>query len=400
MSDIRKTGITGGIASERDAARSTAQRALKLRLETIAVHAGAEIDPSTGALAPPLHLSTTYEHGPASESIHGFLYIREKNPTQSRLEAALRELEGGTAALVFSSGMAAGAALLQTLAPGSHVVFSDDIYIDVRNLVRDFLPLWRVESTTADLCDLQALKAALRPNTKLIWIETPSNPLMKILDIAGIAEIAHASGAQLLVDNTFASPVLQRPLVLGADVALHSTTKYCGGHSDVQGGCLVVKSRELFDKLFHVREILGAVASPFNSWLILRGLRSLPCRMERHSANAAAVAAALAASPAVEAVYYPGLPSHPGHEIARRQMKNFGGMLSFLVRGGRERALRVASRVNLFLNATSLGGVESLLEHRASSEGKASNAPANLLRVSVGLEHPDDLIADLLQALA
>ena len=294
MSD-RKTLITSGIASDHEAKRNAAQHALKQRLETIAVHAGAEIDSATGALSPPLHLSTTFEHGPAAEAIHGFMYVREKNPTQSRLEAALRELEGGACALVFSSGMAAATALLQTLAPGSHVLFSDDIYIDVRNLVRDFLPLWRIESTIADLRDMHALKAAIRANTKLVWIETPSNPLMKILDITAIAGMAHSAEAQLLVDNTFASPMLQRPLILGADIVLHSTTKYCGGHSDVQGGCLVVKARELFDKLFHVREILGAVASPFNSWLILRGLRSLPCSKERHSANGAAVAAALSA---------------------------------------------------------------------------------------------------------
>jgi cystathionine gamma-synthase len=213
-------------------------------------------------------------------------------------------------------------------------------------------------------------------------------------------QITDSSDRQLLVDNTFATPILQRPLSLGADIALHSTTKYCGGHSDVQGGCLVIKLRELLDKLQHVREILGAVASPFNSWLILRDLRSLPCRMERHSANAAAVAAALAASPAVEAVLYPGLSSHPGHDIAQRQMKCFGGMLSFLVRGRRAEALRVASRVRLFVNATSSGGPESLMQHRASNEGKLSRAPQNLLRVSVGLEHPDDLIEDLFQALA
>jgi cystathionine gamma-synthase len=371
-----------------------------MRLETIAVRSGGEIDLTTGALAPPLHLSTTFEHGPASEAIHGFLYVRQKNPTQQRLEAALRDLEGGLAALVFSSGMAATAAMLQTLAPGSHVIFSDDIYIDVYNVVRDFLPTWGIESSIENLQDLNVLKGAIRPNTKLIWAETPSNPLMKILDIEAISHIAHDAGTQLLVDNTFATPILQRPMSLGADVVLHSTTKYCGGHSDVQGGCLVVKVRELLDKLLHVREILGAVASPFNSWLILRGLRTLPCRMERHSANAAAVAAALAACPAVEAVYYPGLPSHAGHAIAQRQMKGFGGMLSFLVRGGREEALRVASRVKLFVNATSLGGVESLIQHRASNEGKGSRAPHNLLRVSVGLEHPDDLIDDLLQALA
>jgi cystathionine gamma-synthase len=400
MSDSRNVTITNRIVSEQGVARETAHRALKMRLETIAVHAGAEIDSATGALAPPLHLSTTFEHGPAAEAIHGFRYVREKNPTQSRLEGALRDLEGGVAALVFSSGMAAATALLQTLTAGSHVVFSDDLYTEVRNLAHDFLPAWRIEVAREDLRDLQALKAALRPNTKLVWIETPSNPLMKVLDIRAIADIAHQAGAQLVVDNTFASPVLQQPLALGADVVLHSTTKYCGGHSDTQGGCLVVKSRELFDQLFNVRDTLGAIASPFSSWLVLRGLRSLPCRMERHSANAAAVAAALAASPAVEAVYYPGLPSHPGHDIARRQMKYFGGMLSFLVRGAREHAVRVASRVNLFVNATSLGGVESFIQHRASIEGKgSSNAPANLLRLSVGLEHPDDLIEDLLQAL-
>jgi cystathionine gamma-synthase len=400
MSDNRKITITNSLASEPTAARIIGRGAPALRLETIAVRAGAETDPATGALAPPLHLSTTFEHGPASEAIHGFRYIREKNPTQLRLEAALRDLEGGLAALVFSSGMAASAAMLQALKLGSHVIFSDDIYIDVRNLARDFLPAWGIESSVVNLQDLEALKSALRPTTNLIWIETPSNPLLKILDIRAIGRIAHAAGAQLLVDNTFATPILQRPLTLGADVVLHSTTKYCGGHSDVGGGCLVVKSQELLDRLLHVREILGAIASPFNSWLILRGLRSLSCRMERHSANGTAVASALAACPAVETVYYPGLPSNAGYDVAQRQMKVFGGMLSFLVRGGREEALRVASRVQLFTNATSLGGVESLIEHRASSEGKMSRAPQNLLRLSVGLEHPDDLVEDLLQAIA
>src|SRR5437667_3924231 len=399
VSNNRKITITNSIAPERGAAPIVG-RGARVRLETIAVRAGAEIDPTTGALAPPLHLSTTFEHGPASEAIHGFLYVREKNPTQLRLEAALRDLEGGLAAVVFSSGMAAAAALLQTLKPGSHVIFSDDIYVDVRNLAGDFLPVWGIDSSIENLQDLDGLSRALRPSTKLIWIETRSNPLLKILDIQSLSQIARQAGALLLVDNTFATPILQRPLSLGADIVLHSTTKYCGGHSDVQGGCLIVKSQELLDKLLHVREILGAVASPFGSWLILRGLRSLPCRMERHSANGNAVAAALAACPSVQTVYYPGLPSHPGHHVARRQMKSFGAMLSFLVRGGREEALGVASRVKLFVNATSLGGVESLIEHRASNEGKLSRVPQNLLRVSVGLEHPDDLIEDLLQALA
>jgi cystathionine gamma-synthase len=371
-----------------------------MRLETIAVHAGAAVDPTTGALAPPIHLSTTFEHGPASEAIHGFLYVREKNPTQQRLEGAMAQLEGGIASLAFASGMAACSAILQTLEAGSHVIFGDDLYIDLRNLIRGFLPKWRIEVSEVDLSDLGALERAMRPNTRLLWAETPSNPLMKVADIAALAEIAHRGGARLLIDSTFATPMIQRPLGLGADIVLHSTTKYCGGHSDAQGGCLIVKQRELLDQLFHVRSILGAVASPFNSWLVLRGLRSLACRMERHSANALAVAKALEESPAVERVCYPGLLSHPGHEIAARQMRGFGGMLSFLVSGGREEALHVAENLKLFVNATSLGGPESLIEHRASSEGKLSRAPANLLRLSIGLEHPDDLIEDLTRALA
>jgi cystathionine gamma-synthase len=400
MSDKRKITISNPLVAEHNAIRVVGRGAPALRPETIAVRAGAELDPDTGALSPPLHLSTTFEHGPASEAIHQFRYAREKNPTQLRLEAALRDLEGGLAAVVFSSGMAAAAAMVQTLKAGSHVIFSDDIYIDIRNLASDFLPGWGIDSSIENLQDLDALTRAVRPSTKLMWIETPSNPLLKILDIQAISHIARQAGALLLVDNTFATPILQRPLSLGADVVLHSTTKYCGGHSDVQGGCLVVKSQEVLDRLLHIREVLGAVASPFGSWLILRGLRSLPCRMERHSSNGSAVATALAACPSVETVYYPGLPSHPGHETARRQMKSFGGMLSFLVRGGREDALRVASRVELFVNATSLGGVESLIEHRASNEGRLSRAPQNLLRLSIGLEHPDDLIEDLLRALA
>jgi len=400
MSDNRKITISNSLVAGHNAIRVTGRGAPALRPETIAVRAGAEVDPDTGALSPPLHLSTTFEHGPASEAIHQFRYAREKNPTQLRLEAALRDLEGGLAAVVFSSGMAAAAAMVQTLKPGSHVIFSDDIYIDVRNLALDFLPRWGIATSVENLQDLDALTKAVRPSTKLIWIETPSNPLLKILDIQSISHIAREAGALVLVDNTFATPILQRPLRLGADVVLHSTTKYCGGHSDVLGGCLVVKSQELLDELLHVREVLGAVASPFGSWLILRGLRSLPCRMERHSSNGSAVATALGACPSVERVYYPGLPSHPGHDVARRQMKSFGGMLSFLVRGGRKEALHVASRVKLFVNATSLGGVESLIEHRASNEGKLSRAPQNLLRLSIGLEHPDDLIEDLLQALA
>jgi cystathionine gamma-synthase len=375
-------------------------RIISMKIETKAVHAGAGRDPVTGAIAAPIHLSTTFEHGPASEEIHGYTYIRDKNPTQDRLETAMSELEGGESALVFSSGMGAATALLQHLEPGSHVIFPADVYIHVRVAHREFLPKWGIEVSVVDMRSVDAAKRALRPNTKLIWLETPSNPLMEVTDIAAVSAIAHEAGAVVAVDNTFATPVLQRPFEWGADVILHSTTKFCGGHSDVQGGCLVFKKRvQLYEKLLNVRTVLGAVGSPFNSWLVLRGLRTLACRMERHSANGLAVAKALAQSRNIEKVFYPGLPSHPGHDIAARQMSGFGGMLSILVKGGWDEAVGVASRVKLFQNATSLGGVESLIEHRASAEGKSSTIPKNLLRLSVGLEHPDDLAADLLQAL-
>lgn len=371
-----------------------------MRFETIAVHAGGQVDPATGSVAPPIHLSTTFEHGPAAEHPLGYLYIREGNPTASRLEEALAAVEGGETALVFASGMAAGAAYLQAQEPGGHVLFGDDIYYDLRTIARELFPRWGLESSAVSMSDLDAVQKAFRPNTRLLWVETPSNPLLKVADLAPLARLAASVGAGLLVDGTFATPVLQRPLDLGAAAVLHSTTKYLGGHSDVQGGALVFKKRdEIHARATHIRHVLGAVASPFNSWLVLRGLRSLACRVERHSANALAVARFLEGHPAVAAVHYPGLASHPGYEVAKRQMKAFGGLLSFQVRGGRERALEVASRVELFLNATSLGGTESLLEHRASSEGVGSPTPQDLLRVSVGLEHPDDLVDDLRQAL-
>ncbi|MGI0156632.1 MAG: trans-sulfuration enzyme family protein, partial [Thermoplasmata archaeon] len=257
-----------------------------MKIETTTVRAGGEIDTSTGAIAPPLHLSTTFEHSPEGVGVRGFLYIREENPIQSRLETALGELEGGTSAVVFASGMAAASAVLQTIPSGSHVLFCDDLYHAIRSVARDFLPRWGIESTFADFTDPGRLRDSVRPNTRLLWAETPSNPLLKISDIRAISEIAHAAGARLLVDNTFATPILQRPLSLGADLVLHSTTKYCGGHSDVQGGCVVSKGRDSIDPLLQVRHLLGGVGSPFNSWLVLRGLRTLSVRMERHSANA------------------------------------------------------------------------------------------------------------------
>ncbi|MCI0691438.1 PLP-dependent transferase [candidate division KSB1 bacterium] len=372
-----------------------------MKLETLLIHAGAEIDRATGSVSPPINLSTTFEHGPEAERLYGYMYIRESNPTQTRLETALAAVEGGEAALVFASGIAAGAAYLQALPAGSHVIFHRDIYYDFRTVANEFMPKWGSAATLLDMKNLDEVRAAMRPNTRLLWAETPTNPLMQILDVAALAKTAHDAGAKLIVDATFATPVLQRTLELGADVALHSMTKYLGGHSDVQGGALIFRKREHdFDEILHIRKVLGAVLSPFNSWLVLRGLRSLACRVERHSANAMALAHFLEQHSGVEQVHYPGLPSHSGHEIAGRQMRAFGGMLSFQVKGGREQAVKVVSRVKLFTTATSLGGTESLIEHRASSEGPSTTTPDNLLRVSTGLEDPEDLIQDLSQALA
>jgi cystathionine gamma-synthase len=297
--------------------------------------------------------------------------------------------------------MAAGVGLLQALPPGAHVIFSDDVYYGFRVAAEEIFPNWGIRSDFVAMEDLGALAAAIRPETRVVWLESPSNPLLKVVDMAAAAEIARRAGALTAVDNTFATPVLQRPLELGADVVLHSTTKYLGGHSDVQGGALIfARKDELYDKVNHQRHILGAVASPFNSWMVLRGMKTLACRIAAQSATALAVARALEASPAVAAVHYPGLESHPRHEIARRQMSAFGAMLSLRVAGGKDAALRTVSRVRLFTRATSLGGVESLIEHRATSEGPTSRTPQDLLRVSVGLEHAEDLIADLEQALA
>jgi cystathionine gamma-synthase len=380
-----------------------------VKLETIAVHAGGEPDPATGAIAPPIHLSTTFDHGSASEDPHGYHYVRDGNPTQTRLETALAALEGGEAALVWASGMAATAGILQALPTGSHVVFPDDMYYANRSVARDLFPRWGLEQTALDMADLGAVRAAIRPRTRFVWAESPSNPLMKVVDIGALAELAHSAGAELVVDNTFATPMLQQPLALGADVVLHSTTKYLGGHSDVQGGALVLKRRgEAAHRLTELRTVLGPVAAPFNSWLVLRGLRTLPVRVERQAANALALANALAGHPRLSAVHYPGLASHAGHAVASRQMRAFGGMLAVQVRGGKSAALAVAGRVRLFLNATSLGGVESLIEHPAimthaslPAETRAKLGIGDaLVRLSVGVEDLEDLRADLQRALA
>ena len=372
-----------------------------MRLETLAVHAGGEPDPSTGAVAPPIHLATTFRHGPAGERVAGYEYLREGNPTQDRLEALLCALEGGEAALAMASGMAAMTVLLESLPAGAQVLVPDDCYTGLRVLGAEFLPQKGITTVPVDMADLSAVRAAVTAQTRLIWAETPSNPLLKIADIAGLADIARAAGALLACDNTFATPILQRPLALGADVVMHSTTKYFGGHGDAMGGALVFRSRNaFFDSVAHRRHITGGVISPFIAWLILRGARSLPARMAWHCRSARAIAEFLSTQAGVEAVHYPGLATHPGHAIAARQMSNFGGMLSFRVHGGRAAALRVAGRLQLILNATSLGGCETLIEHRASVEGANPVSPQNLLRLSVGLESAEDLIEDLRQALA
>ena len=371
-----------------------------MRFETIAVHAGMHVDPETGALAPPIHLSTTFERDAEGGTPRGFSYIRDANPTQTRLEEALAAIDSAPAALAFASGMAAGTALLQALPGGSHVVLPADSYYAYRRLSVELGSLWNLTFDVVTMHDENAVRAVLRDETRLLWLETPSNPLLQVVDISRFAAMARDRGALTVVDGTFATPALQRPIELGADFVLHSTTKYLGGHSDVQGGALAFARRdEFFERVDQVRQLTGAVASPFSSWLVMRGIRSLAARMRVHSANATAVASFLARHRRVEAVFYPGLETHPGHETARRQMSDFGGMLSFLVRGGRAEALAVAGKAKVFTRATSLGGVESLIEHRASSEGPESQTPQNLLRLSVGLEHPEDLLADLEQAL-
>jgi len=371
-----------------------------MRLETLAIHAGGEADERTGAVSPPIHLATTFKHGPAAERVAGYEYQREGNPTNDRLREAIAALEGGATALTFASGMAAIATLLESLPATARIAIPDDCYTGVRMLAAEFLPRRGIEVATLDMADLDAVRTACSNGIDLLWAETPSNPLLKISDIAALAALAHEHGALLACDNTFASPVLQQPLALGADIVMHSTTKYFGGHSDVLGGALVfARADEVFERAAHRLHITGAVLAPFSAWLTLRGCRSLPARMAMHCANARRVAEFLVARPQVECVHYPGLPSHPGHAVATKQMRDFGGMLSVQLRGGRAAALAMAGHLKLFTNATSLGGCESLVEHRASVEGANPTSPQDLLRISVGLEHPDDLIADLEQAL-
>ena len=370
-----------------------------MHIETLAIHAGHEPDPATGAVTPPIHLSTTFERATDGTYPHGYVYTRSGNPNRDGLERCLSALENGAACATFASGSAATMAVFQALSPGDHVIAPGDVYYGTVYLLRDIFGPWGLEASVVDVTDPAEVERALKPNTKLVWVETPSNPLLKVTDIAAVAELAHGSGALCLCDNTWATPVLQRPLDLGADLVLHATTKYLGGHSDVAGGAVIAREESPFFARVRAIQKAGAVPSPFDCWLTMRGVRTLPLRMRAHSENAAAVAAFLAGRPNVEAVHYPGLATHPGHAHAARQMSAFGGMLSFQVRGGREEAMAVAARVRLFTRATSLGGTESTIEHRASIESPATTTPQNLLRLSVGIEHPEDLIADLAQAL-
>jgi cystathionine gamma-synthase len=370
------------------------------RFETLAVHAGAGPDPGTGAVRPPIHLSTTFERAPDGSFPSGYVYVRDANPNRQALEAAMAALEGGAAAVAFASGMAATAAVFQALAPGDHVVAPLDAYYGTGKLLREHFVPWGLQASFVDMTDLAAVRASMRPNTRLVWAETPSNPTIAVTDLREVASIARAGGAISACDNTWATPFLQRPLALGLDLAMHSTTKYLSGHSDVMGGLIVTREKgALADRLRSLQSSTGAVPAPFDCWLTLRGLRTLPWRMRAHCANAAAVADFLARHPRVARVHYPGLETDPGHAVAREQMSAPGGMLSFVVKGGRAEALAVASRVRVFTRATSLGGPESLVEHRASIEGPHTRAPEGLLRLSVGLEHADDLVADLRHAL-
>ena len=349
-----------------------------MKIETLAVHAGRRIDPATGAVTPPIHVSTTFERGPEGEYAHGFSYAREGNPTRQALEECLAALEGGKEALAFSSGLAVATALVQGLEPGDHIIAPDDVYYGLRQVIGGVFAKWPLETSYVDMTDVVAVRAAVRPSTRLVLIETPSNPLMKIVDIAGVARIAREANAISVCDGTFTTPVLQRPLDWGVDMVWHSTTKYIGGHSDMTGGALITRhDNYLFERARKSLTFGGAAPSPFDCWLALRGVSTLPWRMRAHGENALLIAEFLQRHPAIEHVHYPGLPDHPGHEVASRQMSGGGGMLSFQVRRGREAAMTVAARVRLFTRATSLGGPHSLIEHRASVEGPGTKTPQN-----------------------
>jgi len=371
-----------------------------MKIETRAVHAGRAPERGTRDVVPAIHQSTTFQKADDGSLPGGYLYGRPNNPNREALENALASLEEGAAALAFSSGSAATLALMHSLAPGDHVIAPDDAYYGTAILLNTHLRDWGLKCTQVDMRDLKAVERAVTPATRLIWGETPSNPMLHVTDIRALAAIAKQAKAVLAFDNTWATPLLQQPIKLGADVVMHSVTKYLSGHSDVLGGALVFREAgPLFEKARTMQREGGSVPSPFECWLTLRGLQTFPYRVRAHSENAQRVAEFLSRQPKIEAVHYPGLPSHPGHKIAATQMSSFGGMLSIQVKGGQAEAFKVCAAVKIFTHATSLGGPHSLIEHRASVEGPTTKSPANLLRLSIGLEHPDDLIEDLEQAL-
>ena len=385
---------------------STQQHRTKSGFETRAIHAGYEPDAATGAVIPPIYATSTFKQDGVGGLRGGYEYSRSANPTRTALEANIAALEEGERGFAFASGLAAEDTLVRALCrPGDHVVLPDDAYGGTFRLFDKVEQVWGLAHSPAPVSDPEAVAAAVRPGeTRLVWIETPTNPLLNIGDIEALAAVAHDAGALLVVDNTFASPYLQQPLTLGADVVVHSTTKYCGGHSDVVGGALVVKDLDLAEQVGFHQNSMGAVAGPFDAWLTLRGLKTLALRMERHCDNAERVVDFLTSHPAVGDVIYPGLETHPGHEVAQRQMRRFGGMVSFRVTGGEQHALQVCDRAEIFTLGESLGGVESLIEHpgrmtHASVAGTELEVPADLVRLSVGIETADDLVADLERAL-
>ncbi len=366
-----------------------------MKIETIAIHAGDEKDITHNAVIQPLTLSTTFERGENGDYPGGYIYSRSDNPNRRSLETVMAKLEGGEDACAFSTGNAAGMSVFQALEPGSHIIAPDDMYHGLRNqlkiIFKDILTFDFI-----DLNDFELIKKSINKNTRLIWAETPSNPLLKLSDITAIAAIAKENNLILAVDNTFASPICQQPISLGAHLVMHSTTKYLNGHSDVTGGVIVTKHKDIFwEKVKTIQGFGGAVPSPFDCFLVVRGIKTLPYRMKGHVENAQRLSIFLENHTAVEAVFYPGLPSHPQHQLAKKQMLSYGGMLCFLVKDGEEAAKKIVNGVKIFTQATSLGGVESLIEHRYSVEGPDSKTPKNLIRVSVGLENIEDLIEDL-----
>lgn len=371
-----------------------------MKIETISVRVGRDVEAATGEVAPAVHLSTTFERDVDGEFSRGYSYVRPDNPGRRALEQCIAALEGGADATAYASGSAASLAVFSLLRPGDHVIAPIEAYHGTAKQLRDIIGPMDVRYSFIDMTQVEAVRAALTENTRLVWIETPSNPMLNLSDVETLAELAHGRGALVCCDNTFATPVWQKPFELGADLVMHSSTKYFGGHSDVMGGAVVVRDRGgLSEKLRDYQATAGSVPSPFDCWLVRRSLTTLSCRVHAQTHTAARLAQFLHRHRRVERVFYPGLESHPGHDIARKQMSGFGAMLSFCVRGGRDEAFAVAAKTQLFTRATSLGGVESLIEHRASVEGPHTVTPENLLRVSAGLEHADDLIADLDQAL-